>query len=379
MEDTIISTDEVGKTLNTSPAHPLALESTMLLQSNETEDQNTSSHQTEGEISLHSQETLPIGCNSAVGMTNSATFSQTDMPYTSKVASRKEAVGNALNSRPFPPVSTPHNFNPTTREPDPSAFAQFATWEEIATIATREEVATIASCVTYLQGIISQLWEERQQAYTQARPPGVALPTLQRPSDYRPPFPPRQEFSATGSSQESQIMLRLRQEKAFKSLMNSIAIKFDGKDAMEYAPWKEAFINEKANLHLTAAQELQLLDVRTELEPNQIIKDHRFIQIGFSPEAALASVWKSFDRRYHTQFRPSHLLVNKLTQGPILNANDASTLFSFQILCHSAIFLQEMEPAALSILDDPGLLDSLVSRLDQIPVSYTHLTLPTKA
>ena len=69
MEDSIISTNEVGKTLNTSPAHPLALESTVLIQNNGTEDQNISSHQNGGSISFHSQDTLPITSKPASGLT----------------------------------------------------------------------------------------------------------------------------------------------------------------------------------------------------------------------------------------------------------------------------------------------------------------------
>ena len=69
MEVKINSTDEVEKTINTSPAHPLALESTVLIQNNGTENQNISSHQNGGSISFHSQDTLPITSKPASGLT----------------------------------------------------------------------------------------------------------------------------------------------------------------------------------------------------------------------------------------------------------------------------------------------------------------------
>merc|ERR1712074_298863 len=113
-----------------------------------------------------------------------------------------------------------------------------------------------------------------------------------------------------------------------------------------------------------ATQELQLLDVRTELEPNKVIKDHRYLQIGASPEAALVSVWKCLEKRYHTPHKPSHLLVQQLTHRPIIKDNDTAALFSFHIHCQSALDLRQSDLTTLLDMDNPSTIDSMVNRLD---------------
>ena len=75
------------------------------------------------------------------------------------------------------------------------------------------------------------------------------------------------------------MLLRLHQEKAFSKLLHSAATKFNGVEPLEYAPWKRAFILEIENLQLTATQELKLLEARTDLEPNEIIKELKYIHI----------------------------------------------------------------------------------------------------
>ena len=133
---------------------------------------------------------------------------------------------------------------------------------------------------------------------------------------------------------------------------------------MDYNPWNTALFRGTENLQLTCTQYLKLLEIRTELEPHQIIKDHRFLEIRLSPEAALAGVWKSLEKRFHTPHKPAQLLLTKLTKGPTLKSMDASALFSYLILCQSAISLRNADSTSLQILDDPGTIDSLVNRLD---------------
>ena len=134
-------------TLNTSPAHPLVLESTVLLQNNEIEDQRVSSHQNGGSLSIGSQGTIPITtkqvsihlseytyptinivsgcipsfhststntpihchtvvCNSPTCMTTSATHAQINMPQPFSQAPQEGTVVNGLNSRLIFPMTT---------------------------------------------------------------------------------------------------------------------------------------------------------------------------------------------------------------------------------------------------------------------------------
>ena len=74
-----------------------------------------------------------------------------------------------------------------------------------------------------------------------------------------------------------------------------MATKFNG-NALEYAPWKRALSIETENLQLTSTQQLQLLEVRTELEPLQMIKEHKYVQIELGPDIALEMVWDSLDK-----------------------------------------------------------------------------------
>ena len=114
------------------------------------------------------------------------------------------------------------------------------------------------------------LKEEKDQPPTSNahyRPPGINMPSTSCHGQYRPPFTFNRPSSPTSSTNNDvQIQTRLHQEKAFKNVLTSVATKFNG-NALEYAPWKRALSIETENLHLTSTQQLQLLEVRTELEP----------------------------------------------------------------------------------------------------------------
>ena len=108
-------------------------------------------------------------------------------------------------------------------------------------------------------------------------------------------FPLREVNQPLGDNQYP-IATRLRQEKAFKQLINTTTTKFNGKDVLEYVPWKAALAIETENLQLTSTQFLKLLEVRTEFEPNQIIKDLRYVQIELGPDSALQMAWEILNK-----------------------------------------------------------------------------------
>ena len=133
---------------------------------------------------------------------------------------------------------------------------------------------------------------------------------------------------------------------------------------MEYAPWKRALSIETENLQLTSTQQLQLLEVRTELEPLQMIKEHKYVQIELGPNIALEMVWDSLDKTYHTPHSPSQHLLQKLTQGPHIKLEDATSLINLSIQCQSAQRLYLTNRNALPSLQEQGTLDAIVNRLD---------------
>merc|ERR1711989_198085 len=96
---------------------------------------------------------------------------------------------------------------------------------------------------------------------------------------------------------------------------NVSSLKFDGKESLECLPWKRSLEIETEYLQLTATQWLQLLDARTEEEPNAILKRLRIVQIESDPEDALDRAWENLDNRFRTEHNRSQRLLKDLTQG----------------------------------------------------------------
>ena len=83
-------------------------------------------------------------------------------------------------------------------------------------------------------------------------------------------------------------------------------------------------------------QKIKLVEARTELEPHQIVKDLRCIEIEMGPETALKMIWDTLDKTYHTPHSPSQLILKKLTQCPTIRSSDVSALVSYSVHCRSA-------------------------------------------
>ena len=133
---------------------------------------------------------------------------------------------------------------------------------------------------------------------------------------------------------------------------------------MEYLPWKRSLKIETEYLQLTAAQWLQLLDARTEGEPNAILKRLRIVQIESDPEHALDRAWESLDERYRTEHNPSQRLLKDLTQGEALAQSKTQSLFAFSQNCESVLHLRQRNPRFLPELNEKTTLDALIQRLD---------------
>ena len=106
-----------------------------------------------------------------------------------------------------------------------------------------------------------------------------------------------------------------------------------------------------------STQFLKLLEVRTELEPNQIIRDLRYVQIEMGPDSALQMAWEILNKTYHTSQSPSQQLLKKLIQGPQIKSTDTSALVSFSTQCHAALSLHLSNHHAIPSLQEQGTLD----------------------
>ena len=164
-------------------------------------------------------------------------------------------------------------------------------------------------------------------------------------------------------SNESQDF-RLSVGKAFRSILNAPSLKFDGEESLEYLPWKRSLEIETEDLQLTATQWLQLLDARTEGEPNAILKRLRIVQIESDPNNALRRAWESLNERYRTEHSPSQILLKDLTQGDALTQTNTQSLFAFSQNCESVLDLRQRIPHFLPELDEKTTLDVLIQRLD---------------
>ena len=125
---------------------------------------------------------------------------------------------------------------------------------------------------------------------------------------------------------QNKLLIRLYQQKAFHQAIKVTSTTFDGKDLIKYGPWKKDLQNEIRDLALTASQELQLLESRTELEPLQIVKNVKYVKYEISDEFALQMAWNNLNRRYKNFQSPSQQLVSKLTNGPKIGFNETTLL-----------------------------------------------------
>ena len=83
----------------------------------------------------------------------------------------------------------------------------------------------------------------------------------------------------------------LKRNKVFKQILAARATTFDGKNCLEYKPWKDSLVREVKGLKPDAAQWLDLLEIRTTGTANQLIKDLRVLHLESSTEHSLNSAW----------------------------------------------------------------------------------------
>ena len=129
-------------------------------------------------------------------------------------------------------------------------------------------------------------------------------------------------------------------------------------------PWKRSLEIETEYLQLTATQWLQLLEARTEGEPNSILMRLRVFQIESDADFTLKRAWECLNERYRTEHSPSQRLMKELTQGGILTQTNTQSLFAFSQNCQSVIHLRQRNPSFLSELNEKTTLDLLIQRLN---------------
>ena len=156
----------------------------------------------------------------------------------------------------------------------------------------------------------------------------------------------------------------LKCNKVFKQILAARATTFDGKNCLEYKPWKDSLIREVKGLKPDAAQWLDLLEIRTTGTANQLIKDLRVLHLESSPEHALKSAWETLNERYYTKQRPSQHLLQNLLQGPVITSSEPDKLFSFVRSCKMATELMQCNRGLLSSLEEQTTQDTIIRRLE---------------
>ena len=93
----------------------------------------------------------------------------------------------------------------------------------------------------------------------------------------------------------------------------------------EYAEWKRSFQLEISDLQLNSTQVFQLLEARTEKEPQEIIKNLRHVKMAIGHDYALQMAWECLDQRCSTDHTPSQKLMSEIILGPQLKWTDTSS------------------------------------------------------
>ena len=339
---------------------------------------NVLSHLTPPTSSAASPHIHAVVCNSQTCTRNSIINTSHHMGHSQPTSNNQPNVPQStqnLFDRDTSPLASreeliPQNSNQPAREDDDPQIINMLQQMSQTLITLRSDNRCLKEDIACLWDRVLHTPQSPKETHHHRNPPSpphnyIPNPPIQnnRPSDLPMISPVREINQSFGSSQDP-IATRLRQEKAFKQLINTTTTKFNGKDVLEYAPWKTALSIETENLHLTSTQFLKLLEARTELEPNQIIKDLRYVQIEMGPDSALQMAWEILNKTYHSSQSPSQQLLKKLTQGPQIKSTDTSALVSFSTQCHAALSLHLSNRHAIPSLQEQGTLDSIVNRLD---------------
>ena len=276
--------------------------------------------------SPHARETPPIS--------TSPQF----LPQYESVYSLPTLTGG-ISSAPTITIATPrvqHSSHQPSREHNPLTFAQPVSREELTSIMTdmfqnMQEMFKTFQNQTRKEIAMLRSTDLKHQANAQI--PASNLNRASRRSS-RSGSPLEREPSPTlSNTPENLITTRLHQEKMLQNLVKAQALKFNGKDSLEYAPWKRALKKEMESLHLTANQELSLLEARTEDEARLVITELRPLRNELGSEIALQRIWEALDQTYYNPISQVQSLLKKLTQGPEIKADDASALLAFTLQC----------------------------------------------
>jgi hypothetical protein len=127
---------------------------------------------------------------------------------------------------------------------------------------------------------------------------------------------------------------------------------FDGTNPMEYEMWKEALHREVAGLGLDAYHWLQILQIRTTGEAQEIVKSKTVIQREVGSEEALEDVWKALESRFPPQQQPAQQLLRQLTAGPPISKVNTKALFAFANDCDAALRLLNCNHPDMHTLND---------------------------
>ena len=156
---------------------------------------------------------------------------------------------------------------------------------------------------------------------------------------------------------------KLKRNRAFKDILASPVLKYDGKNRLGFRPWMDALRRETADLDLEASQWLDLLEVRTSGTALDLVQSARLIQFETSPQQALEKVWEYLDQQFSSPHQPSQQLLRHLLHGARITPSDPTALTTFARHCDSAVYLRRCNPGCLPSLDESTNQLTLFQRL----------------
>ena len=146
---------------------------------------------------------------------------------------------------------------------------------------------------------------------------------------------------------------------------NTLAKKFNGRDASQYRRWKADLEDEVRGLQYTARDWLGLLESRITGVAKDMVSRALDLEIE-NPNKALDDLWQTLDRRFRSHHQAAMKLLEELRSFEIVSTKRPEKLWEFALACQQTEKLMETEYGRqLRILDYPDTQRLVTERMDE--------------
>ena len=146
---------------------------------------------------------------------------------------------------------------------------------------------------------------------------------------------------------------------------NTLAKKFNGRDAGFYRRWKADLEREVQGLQYTAGDWLGLLDFRTTGVAKDMVSRALELELEDS-DKALNDLWQTLDRRFRSHPQAAMKLLEELKSFELVSAKRPDKLWEYALACQQAEKLMDTAYGQqLRILDFPDAQRLVTERLDE--------------